>query len=83
MNPSSNLILTRLIEFLRVPVDSSMQRSESESSFLVCPDCVNCSVVVNIRATGVRNEGKVSKRVGREFVKKGFMYLKKSKQFNT
>lgn len=52
-----------------------MQRSESESSFLVTPVCVNCSVVVSILAIGVQNDGKVSKSVGLEFVRSGFMYL--------
>lgn len=80
MKPSSNLILTRLIEFLLLEsLDSSMQRSESESSFLVCPICVNCSVVVRRRAIGVRNDGNVSNKVGREFVKNGFIYLKKER----
>jgi hypothetical protein len=42
----------------------------------VTPVCVNCSVVVSILAMGVQNDGRVSKRVGRELVKSGFMYLK-------
>lgn len=78
MYPSSSRILTRLIELRRVPLPlaSSMQRSESESIFLVTPLCVNCSVVVSILAIGVQNDGKVSKSVGRELVSNGFMYLK-------
>jgi hypothetical protein len=78
MYPSSRRILTRLIEFRLAsgPLPSSMHRSESESIFLVDPVCVNCSVVVSILARGAKNGGKVSKRVGREFVKRGFMYLK-------
>lgn len=54
-----------------------MQRSESESIFLVEPVWVSCSVVVSILAIGVQNEGSVSKRVGRELVNNGFMYLEK------
>lgn len=69
------------MEFRLVPLGlaSSMQRSESESSFLVGPVCVSCSVVVSILASGVQQAGKVSKRVGREFVRRGFMYLKNAK----
>jgi hypothetical protein len=55
-----------------------MQRSESESIFLVEPLWVNCSVVVSILASGVQKVGSVSKRVGREFVNNGFMYLRKN-----
>lgn len=69
-----------MIEDLLVPLllaASSIQRSESESTFLVGPVCVSCSVVVSILAIGVQNDGRVSKRVGREFVKRGFMYLTK------
>lgn len=77
MYPSSSRILTRLIEFrlAPLPLASSMHRSESESSFLVGPVCVSCSVVVSILANGVQNDGKVSKSVGRELVRSGFMYL--------
>lgn len=60
-----------------LPFASSMHKSESESSFRVTPVCVSCSVVVSILAIGVQNDGSVSKRVGREFVNSGFMYLQR------
>lgn len=78
MYPSSRRILTRLIEFLLVAsalFTSSMQRSESESFFLELPEFVSCSVVVSILANGRQKAGNVSIKVGREFVKNGFIYL--------
>ena len=38
--------------------------------------CVSCSVVVSRRASGLKQTGSVSSNVGREWVNRGFIYLK-------
>lgn len=63
-----------LLGFLWLLIAEQYLEARSQTEFIYLT-CVNCSVVVRIRAIGLHQTGNVSSKVGRECVNRGFIYL--------
>lgn len=71
----SDALARPTIEWTNVVDEMFSNNAAMEECFSV-HTCVSCSVVVSRRASGLKQTGSVSSNVGREWVNRGFIYLK-------